>query len=292
MPLPMVQRLGRLYRQTASDLAYARTYFPGSTTVSYLNQLVSQSHSMIYAEEPQRLKTIWRFLRDEVPQTVRGAWRPLLLAVALMAVGGFVGCFAVLQDPNLAEALTPPGLLEYVVTPEERYEAAVSGRALMGTTIMLNNIKVGFLAFALGITLGIGTAVVVFYNGVIVGAVVAQAIRTGHAFALWGFLLAHGALELTAIFLCGAAGFAMGWPMVSPGEMSRKEALAEGARRAVKLVAVSVPFFVVAAVIEGWITPMTSLSVAGKYMVGAGTGLMGLAYLFFSGRRATADPAP
>lgn len=291
MPLAAIQRVGKLYRQSASDLAYARTYFPGSRIAVYLNQLVGQAHSMIYAEEPRRLRALIAFFRTEVPQTIRGAWRPLLLSIALMMVGGLIGFFGLLQDPNLTEALIPETILQHVVTPEERFDVGLADRPIFGTIIMLNNIRVGVLAFALGVTLGIGTALILFYNGIILGAVAAQSVLNNTVYTFWAFILAHGALELMAIFLCGAAGFVMGWPIVAPGELSRKEAAVVGAQRAIRLVLGSAPFFIVAAIIEGWVTPAVGLSPEGKYAVGIGTGLAGLAYWLYSGR-VTADPAP
>lgn len=293
LPLDVVQQVGRLYRQTASDLAYARTYFPGSPTVGYLNQLVAQAHSLIYAEEPQRIRTLLQFFWLEVPRTVRRHWRAVVLAMALTVLGGIVGCLATLYDPNTAEALVPEQILNRVVTPEERYQEDVPDRPVMGTVILLNNVRVGGMAFGLGVTLGIGTAVSLFYNGLIVGAVVAHSIWMGDVYSLWAHLMAHGSLELMAIFLCGAAGLILGWSIVAPGDLPRGTAVSQAARQAITLVMGSVPFFVIAATIEGFVTPALGLSIEGKYAVALITGVAGLAYWILPGRpKATAAPAP
>lgn len=285
LPLPMVQRLGRLYRQTASDLAYARTYFAGTETVVYLNQLVARAHSAMYAQEPQRLRTLLHFFRVDVPAAVRECWRPLLLAVAFTFAGGLVGLFAVLHDPNLAHALIPDQILKNVVSPEQRFDVAVAARPLMGAAILLNNVLVGVRAFALGVTVGLGTAEELFRNGLMIGAVSAQSVPSGESLRLWSFLLAHGMLELPAIFLCGAAGFVMGWPIIAPGDLPRKTAVAQASVKAVKLVMAAFVFFVVAACIEGLVTTMTTLPAWGKLAVGVGSGSIGFAWLAFSGRR-------
>lgn len=284
LPLAQVQRLGRLYRQTASDLAYARTYFPNTQTAAYLNQLVSQAHSIVYAEEPQRLRSLWRFFVQDVPQGVRGAWKPLALSTGLMILGGLIGFFAILYDPNLAEALVPDAMRTHVAQAKTEDFLPVEMRSLIGTAILLNNVKVGLLAFGLGVTLGIGTAVVLFYNGVVVGAFSAHYFREGLSYPFWALILPHGALELMAIFLSGAAGFCMGWPLVAPGERTRLEAFSAGARRAVVLMMGALPFFVIAAVTEGFVTPMMTLSEAAKYGVAAVTFLLGLGYWFLAGR--------
>lgn len=284
LELEEVQLLGRLYRQTASDLAYARTYFPASQATAYLNQLVSQAHHTIYAEEPQRLKTLWRFFAAEVPRTVRESWRPLLLATSLLLIGGLVGFFAILYDPNLADALVP-NQFRQVMPQEGGADWPVEVRSLMGTGIMLNNIKVGMLAFGLGFTLGIGTAVVLFYNGLIVGALAAHYFLAGLSYPFWALILPHGALEFMAIFLSGAAGLVLGWAIVSPGELTRREALAAGGRRAGTLLLGTLPFFVIAAVIEGFVTPMQGMPNGGKYLVALVTGAAGLAYWLLAGRK-------
>lgn len=292
LPLELVERLGRLYRQTASDLAYARTYFPGSSTSHYLNQLVSRAHHLIYAEKPQRIKAILQFYWNEVPKTIQACGRPVLLSVVLMLLGGLVGFLAILYDPNLADALVPDNIRRFVPS-EGGAEWAVAERPLIGTQIMLNNIRVGIFAFGLGITLGIGTALVLFQNGLLVGALSAHFFQAGLSYDFWSLILPHGALELMAIFLCGAAGLVLGWAVVAPGDLTRREAMAQSARTAVKLVLGSLPFFVIAAVIEGFVTPMTSLPASGKYLISIVTGLLGLAYwLRRPGRKATAALAP
>ncbi len=292
LPPLTVQRVGRLYRQTASDLAYARTYFPNSPTGEYLNLLVARAHSLVYAEEPRRLRRLWRFLAAELPGAVRAAWRPLLLAAAFMLAGGLLGFFAILNDPNLAEAFVPEQFREFVAAPRSGEIFPVGGRPLIGTLIMLNNIWVGILAYALGITLGLGTALVLLQNGLIIGALAGQFYRAGLSYAFWSLIVPHGVVELLAIFLCGAAGLSMGWSIVTPGELTRRAALARAARQALRLLAGAVPFFVVAAAIEGWVTPMTSLSAGGKYLVGGVTGLLALAYWALPGRHPKSAPGP
>lgn len=286
LPLEQVQRLGRLYRQAASDLAYARTYFPNTPATTYLNQLVTQAHTMIYAEEPQRLKALWRFFASTVPAAVRESWRPLALSTALMIAAGLVGFFAILYDPNLAEALVPAEYLHY--TPESRAGEEIfplEFRALIGTVILINNVRVAILAFGLGITLGIGTALILFYNGLIVGALSAHFFRAGLFYSFWALIVPHGMLELMAIFLSGAAGFVLGWPLVNPGEQTRKEAFAAGGKKSVVLMLGALPFLVAAAAIEGFITPMGTLSEEAKYGVAAITFALGLGYWLLPGRQ-------
>jgi uncharacterized membrane protein SpoIIM required for sporulation len=293
MPLAQVQHLGQLYRQTAADLAYARTYFPGTATMSYLNQLVSQAHSAIYREEPHRLRAIWRFFATEVPQTIRRHWRTVALAAAMTAVGTLIGFVAILHDPNLADAVVPDQVRNVVAQAKTGEIFPAEWRSTIGSVIMLNNMFVGIKAFGFGFTLGIGTAITLFSNGVMLGALAAHYQRASLTWPFWALILPHGVLEFMAIFLCGAAGLELGWSIIAPGDLPRTESIAQGGRKAVKLLIASLPFFVVAAIIEGFVTPMTSLSNSGKYLVGAATGIIGLAYWLLPGRsKTTAAPAP
>lgn len=294
LPLEQVQRLGWLYRQAASDLAYAGTYFPGSSLGAYLNQLVGQAHSQIYAEEPQRWRALAGFLGRDLPRLIRAHWRPLLLAVTAMVAGGLVGSFAVLADPNLADAFVPAAVRQAVPRATGQ-DFPLATRSLVSTLILVNNVLVGVTAFAFGITLGVGTGVSLFYNGVVIGALAARYHQAGLSYQFWSLIVPHGVLELMAIFLCGAAGFTLGWSIIAPGDLPRSTAVSQGARRAVQLVGGAIVFFVVAALIEGWVTPAQSLSAAVKYGIGAVTGSLALAWWLLAGRRGkepTGAPAP
>ncbi|HWI65246.1 MAG TPA: stage II sporulation protein M, partial [Symbiobacteriaceae bacterium] len=292
LPPDRVAEVGRLYRQTASDLAYARTYYPGSSVVGYLNQLVSQAHAVLYAEEPQRLRSFLLFYWETVPQTIRRHWKAVVIAFALLALGMAVGCLATLNDPDLARALVDEQILERVVTPQERYEMAPAQRPVIGTMILLNNVKVSVLAFGLGLTMAVGTVVILFYNGLMVGAVLAHSVWQGNMSSLWAHLMAHGSLELMAIFLCGAGGLVLGWSIVAPGDLPRRESVTKGGREAVIMVMGAIPFLIIAAIIESQVTPSRSFSDAAKYGVAVGTGLLGLCYWAFAGRRRRAKDAP
>ena len=284
LPLEQVERLGRLYRKAASDLAYARTYFPGSQAEAYLNQLVGRAHNIIYAEETQRLRSLWRFFAYTVPAGVRGAWRPVLLAGGLMLLGGLVGFLAILTDPNLAEALVPADFRYYKPEARDGEILPAEWRTLFAAAVFQNNVWVALLAFGLGVTLGVGTALVLFWNGLIVGALAAHWFQVGLSFSFWALILPHGVLELMAIFMAGGAGFCLGWPLVAPGDLSRRDAFVAGARRAAVLVVGAVPLLLIAAAIEGFITP-AALPEWSKYAVAALTLVLGLAYWLLPGRR-------
>lgn len=124
----------------------------------------------------------------------------------------------------------------------------------MATLILFNNVQVAFLAFALGITFGIGTIVVVVRNALLLGVLAGAFQAVGNAGRFWSLILPHGILELMAICIDAGAGLRMGWALIDPGERSRGRALREEAAEAVVVVIGVIPAFIVAALIEAFIT--------------------------------------
>jgi uncharacterized membrane protein SpoIIM required for sporulation len=144
---------------------------------------------------------------------------------------------------------------------------------------LFNNVQVAFLAFALGITLGVGTVWVVVKNAAVLGVLAGAFQAVGHGAAFWALILPHGVLELTAICISAGAGLRMGWSLVDPGDRPRKRALAEEATDAVMVVVGVIPAFVVAATIEGFVSG-TSVPDVVEVSLGAGVAVAYVCFLF------------
>src|SRR5699024_5737006 len=138
--------------------------------------------------------------------------------------------------------------------------------SLMSAEIMKNNIQVAFLAFASGITFGLLTIFVIVYNGMIVGALAAVYWQSGMSYGFWSYIVPHGMIALTVIFIGGGAGLLMGYKIFVMGSYSRGYELKENAKRSVQLFLGTIPLFIIAGIIEGFITPST-LSLEVKYAV-------------------------
>ena len=146
--------------------------------------------------------------------------------------------------------------------------------------------QVAFLAFALGITFGIGTIWVITTNAVFIGLLAGGFQAAGQGWTFWSLVLPHGFLELTAICIAGGAGLRVGWSMIDPGDRPRVTALGEEARDAVLLIVGVIPAFAVAAVIEGFVTGHTGAPLV-EVLIGAAVMVAYLALLLFPQR----DPA-
>lgn len=282
-----LRELGRLYRQAAADLAVARRDLGGHAVVAYLNGLVARGHGAIYRESGAGgAARVRSFFATDLPRAFRDTW-PATLAACLMfllpALAGFAATFA---DPALAGALVPGAelVVEDVQQGEEWWlRINEEGQAIAAAEIMTNNIGVAFRAFAGGVLLGVYTLYVLALNGLLLGVVAGAAQRFDFADNLWGFIAAHGVIELSVIFIAGGAGLQLGWAILRPGLLSRRAALVVAARRALLLVLGCVPLLAIAGLIEGFISP-APLPLALKLAVAAGSGVALYAYLLGVGR--------
>jgi uncharacterized membrane protein SpoIIM required for sporulation len=121
---------------------------------------------------------------------------------------------------------------------------------------MTNNITVGFLMFAYGITAGVGTLLMLIFNGLLMGVLAVTTARAGMALQLWSFVAAHGALELPSIFIAAGAGLEIARGLLFPGLLPRKESLRQAGNRGAKLLLGTIPLLVIAGVIEAFISPV------------------------------------
>lgn len=278
-----VEALGRLYRQVTSDLAIARRDYPQDRVTTYLNQLVARAHPHIYRKETLALRRIASFFLFGFPRAFRETWRYTAVALALFAVPALLAAITILVVPETAHALVPASVLRSVERNEMWTDIPAEIRSLASAFIMQNNIQVAILAFAGGLPLGLLTFYILVFNGLQIGAVAAVCQQHGLSLALWSFVLPHGIVELTVVFIAGGSGLLLGHALLSPGLFSRRDALILAGRKAVRLIVGCVPLLVVAGTIEGFVSP-SSLHPAAKIAFGLGTGVLLYGYLLFSRR--------
>ncbi len=287
------RQFGKLYRAASSDLIRARGETADANVVDYLNDLVARAYAIVHAGKSRRERAVLGFYRRGFPRLVREEARMIGLSAAIFLLGGFVGAGTLILDPDAESVMIPPDHQERL--PEERVaedeaqtEGAGAGEAsFFSGFLFTNNFRVSILVFALGITFGIGTVLVLFYNGVPLGALAVQYHLQGKGLFFWAWILPHGVPELTAIVIAGASGLVIGRALWAPGRLSRVLALREAGRRAVLLCLGVAPLLVIAALVEGTLSQMHEPRVpyAAKLAV---AGLLTVAltlYLGFAGRK-------
>ena len=225
MTLDEARELERLYQRASADLARLATFSAERETRRYLENLVARGYAEVHGarQESRRFKP-WHWLTFTWPDTFRRHWRAFSFALALMMIGVLFGGAAVGFDPAAKEALMPFSQLnespsERVAREEERKGSDLAGhKAAFSGMLMTHNTQVTLTAMALGMTWGIGTLVLMFYNGVILGAVAVDYISAGQTTFLLGWLLPHGAIEIPAMLVGGQAGFVLAAALLGRGQ--------------------------------------------------------------------------
>ena len=282
-----VRDLARLYRAATSDLALAQRDFPRNEITAYLNQLVARAHAVVYRSEPLALKRIWRFALTGFPRLFRETRVFTFVAALFFILPAIASGFGTYLNPSLATSLLPPEahrLISIVEDKELWIDIPVEERPYASSFIMTNNIRVSFLAFASGLTAGLMTLWVLFFNGLMIGTLTGLTAFHGIGFELWTFVIGHGVIELSVIFMAGGSGLMLGWAILRPGLLRRRDSLAQAARKAVYLLLGAVPWLVVAGTIEGFISPSETIAIPVKWTVGIVSGIFLYGYLLLAGR--------
>lgn len=277
-----------LYRQVCHHLALARHRRYGADLELRLNRLVLRGHQQLYRSRAGDFAAALRFLTSGFPRLVRSEARLVLLSLLLFA-GPLVGMFlAVPWRPELALSVLPPETVEHMgqsYAPEGSLEAGrpVDSDLLMFGYYIYNNISIAFRTFAGGILGGLGSIFFLVYNGLAIGAVMGHIEHMGYQESFYSFVIGHGAFELTAIVLAGAAGLRLGLALLAPGRRSRGEALLGASRRAIGLVYGVAGMLTIAAFVEAFWSP-SAAPVTVKLIVGGLLWLYVLFYFLVAGR--------
>jgi uncharacterized membrane protein SpoIIM required for sporulation len=280
-----VRELGRIYRRTASDLAIARAESRDPRLVNYLNSLVIRAHGRIYRADAQGGARIRDFFARDFPRSFRRTWRYTATAFGVFLLFSTIAFFGTRHDPDFSEfAGISPFFREVVINNRKHWWERLNEANQIGSTqIFTNNIRVTFYAFAMGAMLGVGTLYIMAFNGAMFGAIIALTYRAGFGNDLLGFVVGHGVIELSCVFIAGGAGLLIGTALLMPGDLSRGDALKSRGMEAVRLIVGCVPLLVVAGIIEGFISPQP-ISPVIKISIGALTGIALYSYLFLAGR--------
>ncbi len=251
-------RLPVLYRHAVSSLLFAQQTALDRSLVDYLDSLVGRAYLVIYTSRGPKRAPVRELFAKEVPRAVRAMGHEIALSVALFLSGIAVSFslvrsdsswYASFVDPALAGGRTPYATTEFLRST--LYHEQSEGLASFASTLFQHNAGIGLLAFATGIAAGVPSALLLFQNGLMLGAMLALFAGRGLLFPLLGWLLPHGVPELSAIVLCGAAGLRIGRAILIPGARGTRVALAEAGRQGAIVVIGCVFLFFVAGGIEG-----------------------------------------
>lgn len=286
LPRVELRELGELYRRAAADLAIARAETRDPKLINYLNSLVIRTHGKVYRAEAQGVSLVWKFFTEDFPRTFREAKGFIFLAFAVFTGFGIASFILCYSDLNFADVMGLDGIRLSAENNQQWWLSLNEANQLGASQILTNNILVSFMAFAWGAFFGIGTIYVLISNGLSIGGVLGVCYRTDPEFgnALVTFMVGHGVIELSCIFIAAGAGMLIGYSLINPGDLSRGEALKKNGIKAVKLAIGCACLLVIAGIIEGFLSP-ASIHPAFKYATGILTGIAMYSYLIFVGRR-------
>jgi len=245
------------------DLSYARTHYPNRSVRVYLNGIAQQLFARVYRGKGFSLARVKHFWLNEVPLMSYHARKAMLLAFLVVVACGLIGAFSSARNPAFPETIFGPAYVAETLDNIEKgdplgiYKSESPGE--MFVYIAINNLRVALLMFTLGAFFALGTGVVLLINGIMLGTFIHFFYSRGLA---WDFNLTvwmHGALEILAMVLEGAAGFTLGAGLLFPGTLSRGRSFQQAARRSVRMMLACVPIILIAAWVEGFVTRYTDL---------------------------------
>jgi uncharacterized membrane protein SpoIIM required for sporulation len=285
-------RLPALYRGALSSLSVARAISLDQNVLDYLESLSGRAYLAVYATRRRLGEALADFFVRRFPRAVRAHAAHLALAAALLVLGAATGFALTSRDAERFYAFVAPAYAQGrgpASSTESLREVLYADRdaALMVKSFAMflfqHNARIGLLAFAVGFAGGVPAALLLFSNGLVLGAFAALYAGRGLGVEFFAWVLPHGVTELTAVALCGAAGLALGQALVFPGREERLAGLARRGREAGVVALGAVALFFAAALVEGVFRQLVH-AVPVRYAVALGSAAVLWAWLALAGR--------
>ena len=253
-----LQRLPALYRATLSALMVARETALDRELVRYLDALAARAYLVVYGNRRPRRRIFATFFLATFPRVVRTLAPEVALSALLFGLGAVVAFALVSHESTWFYGFVPEGLAagrnpgsSTEALRSALYDSPNGELSTFSSFLFTHNFGIGMMSFALGIAVGVPTALLVFQNGLILGAFTAVYADRGLLVPVLGWLLPHGIPEILGLVLCGAAGLHVGRALVFPGRLDARDALRRNGGRGALVVAGTIVLFAVAGVVEG-----------------------------------------
>ncbi len=255
--------LSDLYIEITDHLSYAKTFYKGSNTEFYLNSLAAQAHQKIYKTKREAKNRILEFWKTEFPTLFYHHHRELLIAFLVFIFFSLVGAFSAANEGDFVRSILGDGYVNMTLENIEKGDPMAvykqMGEFNMFLGITINNVRVALMAFAYGIFLGIGTLMIMLQNGIMLGSFQYFFYEKGLLWESARTIWIHGTIEISVIIIAGSAGLVLANGMLFPGTYSRLESFKRGVKNGLKIMVSTVPFFIVAGFLEGFVTRHTEM---------------------------------
>lgn len=262
-PTSNPDELANRFIELTDDLSFARTFYPESENTAFLNSLTGKVHQDIYRNKKEKGSRFILFWKQELPLLFRRHHRQLFYAFLVFAAASFIGALSAAHDETFVRLIMGDSYVNQTIANIKKGDPMAVYKTMdeapMFLAITFNNIRVAFMAFAMGIFLSVGTFYMLLQNGIMLGAFqyffYKYGVLTASLLTIW----IHGTLEISAIIIAGCAGFVMGNSILFPKTYSRLESFRRGAKQGVKMVVGLVPIFIMAGFLEGFVTRHTEM---------------------------------
>ncbi|MDP5231773.1 MAG: stage II sporulation protein M [Cellulophaga sp.] len=255
--------LSDLYIEITDHLSYAKTFYPNSNTQFFLNELASQAHRQIYKTKRESKNRIVRFWKTEFPTMFYKHHRELLIAFLVFGFFCAVGAFSAANEGDFVRSILGDNYVNMTLDNIENNDPMAvykeQGEFNMFLGITINNVKVALMAFIYGLLLGVGTLYILLQNGLMLGSFQYFFFEKGLGWESVRTIWIHGTIEISVIIIAGCAGLVLANGMLFPGTYTRLESFKRGVLNGLKIVVSTIPFFVIAGFLEGFVTRHTEM---------------------------------
>jgi len=255
--------LSDLYIEITDHLSYAKTFYPNSNTQFFLNELASQAHRQIYKTKRESKNRIVRFWKTEFPTMFYKHHRELFIAFLVFGFFCAVGAFSAANEGDFVRSILGDNYVNMTLDNIENNDPMAvykeQGEFNMFLGITINNVKVALMAFIYGLLLGVGTLYILLQNGLMLGSFQYFFFEKGLGWESVRTIWIHGTIEISVIIIAGCAGLVLANGLLFPGTYTRLESFKRGVIRGLKIVVSTIPFFVMAGFLEGFVTRHTEM---------------------------------
>jgi len=264
-------KLSDLYIQLTDDLAYAQTFYPESDIKNYLNELALKTHQEIYKtkkEKKGRIKAFWKY---DFPLMFYKTRKYFYYSLLITIISTSLGFLSAANDDGFVRLILGDAYVNMTHEnikdgdPMAVYKKASETEMFLGITV--NNIRVSFIAFLLGVFFSIGTGYILFTNGLMLGAFHYMLFKEGVLLQSMSSIWLHGTIEIFSIIVAGGAGLIIGNSILFPKTYKRIDSFKHGTKKGAKIALGLVPFFIIAGFIEGFITRYSFMPMVVKLLI-------------------------
>jgi uncharacterized membrane protein SpoIIM required for sporulation len=255
--------LSSLYLEVTDHLSYSQTFYPGSHTLTYLNGLSVLAHQKIYKTKRESRSRFITFYTKEFPLFFAQYHKQLLIVFITFLVFSLVGAYSAATDSNFVRLILGDGYVNMTLENIENKDPMAvykeMGELNMFLGITINNIRVALMAFAFGMFFSLGTIYIIMKNAIMLGSFqyffYEQGLLWESARTIW----IHGTIEISVIIIAGCAGLVLGNSLLFPGTYTRLQSFVRGAKDGLKILLSTIPFFIIAGFLEGFVTRHTEM---------------------------------